>query len=264
IVEIVLLYLDSGCSKHMTGHHDKLINFVSKFIRTFRFRKWGIFVFHVFTTLKDLVIIYSPLGSRGSNLYTISMADMMKSSPKPRRRNLSYGIIDLGKLQPKADIGIFIGYSPSMKAYQIYNKGTRQIMETMNIKFDELTHMAFEQLSSGPNLQGLTSGHISLGLMLNQVASTLAKPPTKNDWDLLFQPMFDEYFKNLSAASNPIPAVTLPLLDTAGVSSSSFTSIDKDAPSPSTSPNIEATNSPINSTNVEPNEEVTEFNSDTF
>ncbi|GJW21253.1 hypothetical protein Tco_0031875 [Tanacetum coccineum] len=36
IVEIVLWYLDSGCSKHMTGQHDKLINFVSKFIGTVR------------------------------------------------------------------------------------------------------------------------------------------------------------------------------------------------------------------------------------
>ncbi|GJY20826.1 integrase, catalytic region, zinc finger, CCHC-type containing protein [Tanacetum coccineum] len=32
IIEIVLWYLDSGCSKHMTGHRDKLINFVSMFI----------------------------------------------------------------------------------------------------------------------------------------------------------------------------------------------------------------------------------------
>ncbi|GJX94183.1 hypothetical protein Tco_0348769 [Tanacetum coccineum] len=37
IVEIVLWYLDSGCSKHMTGQHDKLINFVSKFIGTVKF-----------------------------------------------------------------------------------------------------------------------------------------------------------------------------------------------------------------------------------
>ncbi|GKB62813.1 hypothetical protein Tco_0918999 [Tanacetum coccineum] len=37
IVEIALWYLDSGCSKHMTGHRDKLINFVSKFIRTVQF-----------------------------------------------------------------------------------------------------------------------------------------------------------------------------------------------------------------------------------
>ncbi|GJS91850.1 retrovirus-related pol polyprotein from transposon TNT 1-94 [Tanacetum coccineum] len=37
IVEIVLWYLDSGCSKHITEHRDKLINFVSKFIGTVRF-----------------------------------------------------------------------------------------------------------------------------------------------------------------------------------------------------------------------------------
>ncbi|GKB76381.1 retrovirus-related pol polyprotein from transposon TNT 1-94 [Tanacetum coccineum] len=116
---------------------------------------------------------------------------------------------DLGKLQSKADIGIFIGYSPSKKVYRIYNKRTRQIMETMNVQFDELTQMASEQLGSGPELYGLTSRYISSGLVLNQVASTLAKPPTKNDWDLLFQPMFDEYFKSSSAVSTPISAATL-------------------------------------------------------
>ncbi|GJZ20624.1 hypothetical protein Tco_0557214 [Tanacetum coccineum] len=123
--------------------------------------------------------------------------------------------------------------------------------------------MASEQHGSGPDLQGLTSGHISSGLVLNQAASTSTKPPTKNDWDLMFQPMFDEYFKNPSAASNPISATTLPPSDTVGVSSSS-TSIEKDAHSPSISPNIKATNSPLNSTNVETNKEVAMFNSDTF
>ncbi|GJT63567.1 retrovirus-related pol polyprotein from transposon TNT 1-94 [Tanacetum coccineum] len=37
IVEIVVCYLDSGCSKHITGQCDELINFVSKFIDTIRF-----------------------------------------------------------------------------------------------------------------------------------------------------------------------------------------------------------------------------------
>ncbi|GJU76576.1 retrovirus-related pol polyprotein from transposon TNT 1-94 [Tanacetum coccineum] len=54
---------------------------------------------------------------------------------------------DLRKLQPKADIGIFIGYSPSKKAFRIYNKRTRQIMETMNVQFDELTQMASDSNS---------------------------------------------------------------------------------------------------------------------
>nr|GEY30005.1 retrovirus-related Pol polyprotein from transposon TNT 1-94 [Tanacetum cinerariifolium] len=46
---------------------------------------------------------------------------------------------DLGKLQLKADIGIFIGYSPSIKAYKIYNKRTWTIMETIHVQFDQLT-----------------------------------------------------------------------------------------------------------------------------
>nr|GEZ65715.1 hypothetical protein [Tanacetum cinerariifolium] len=46
---------------------------------------------------------------------------------------------DLGKLQPTADTGIFVGYAPSKKGYRIYNKRTRRIMETIHVQFDELT-----------------------------------------------------------------------------------------------------------------------------
>ncbi|GJR77539.1 retrovirus-related pol polyprotein from transposon TNT 1-94 [Tanacetum coccineum] len=46
---------------------------------------------------------------------------------------------DLGKLQPIADIEIFVGYAPSRKGYRIYNKITRRIMETIHVQFDELT-----------------------------------------------------------------------------------------------------------------------------
>ena len=37
VVQIVLWYLDSGCSRHMTGDCSKLINYVDKFIGTVRF-----------------------------------------------------------------------------------------------------------------------------------------------------------------------------------------------------------------------------------
>ncbi|GJY10789.1 retrovirus-related pol polyprotein from transposon TNT 1-94 [Tanacetum coccineum] len=58
---------------------------------------------------------------------------------------------NLGKLQPRADIGIFIGYAPSRKGYRIYNKRTRQIMETIHVQFDELTEqMAPVYSSPGP------------------------------------------------------------------------------------------------------------------
>ncbi|GJV06142.1 retrovirus-related pol polyprotein from transposon TNT 1-94 [Tanacetum coccineum] len=51
---------------------------------------------------------------------------------------------DLDKLKPKADIIIFVGYAPAKKAYRIYNKRTRLIIETIYVDFDELTVMAFE------------------------------------------------------------------------------------------------------------------------
>ncbi|GJR85989.1 integrase, catalytic region, zinc finger, CCHC-type containing protein [Tanacetum coccineum] len=67
---------------------------------------------------------------------------------------------DLGKLKPKADIGISISYAPAKKAYRIYNRQTRQIMEIIHIDFDELTIMASEQSSSGPTPHEMTPGTI--------------------------------------------------------------------------------------------------------
>nr|GFA40918.1 hypothetical protein [Tanacetum cinerariifolium] len=55
---------------------------------------------------------------------------------------------NLGKLQPKADIGIFIGYASTKKAFWIYNRRTRRIVETIHVNFDELTAMASKQSSS--------------------------------------------------------------------------------------------------------------------
>nr|GFA11772.1 hypothetical protein [Tanacetum cinerariifolium] len=54
---------------------------------------------------------------------------------------------NLGKLQPKADIGIFIGYAPSKKAFRIYNRRTRQIVETIH---DLLFQPMFDELLNPP------------------------------------------------------------------------------------------------------------------
>ncbi|GKD89170.1 hypothetical protein Tco_1364677, partial [Tanacetum coccineum] len=37
VVQVMLWYLDLGCSKHMTGNRLKLMNFVEKFIGSVRF-----------------------------------------------------------------------------------------------------------------------------------------------------------------------------------------------------------------------------------
>nr|GEV21436.1 hypothetical protein [Tanacetum cinerariifolium] len=80
VVQIVLWYLDSCCSKHMTRDRSQLKDFVKKFIGTIRFGN-GHFV--AIMGYGDYVISDSVIsrGSRGSNLYTISVEDMLKSSP---------------------------------------------------------------------------------------------------------------------------------------------------------------------------------------
>ncbi|GKB79261.1 retrovirus-related pol polyprotein from transposon TNT 1-94 [Tanacetum coccineum] len=123
VVQIILRYLDSGCSKHMMGYHSRLENFVKRFIGTVRFGNdhfgaimgYGDYVIgdnvisrvyyvegpghNLFSVRQfcdfDLEVAFRKhscyvrdsngveliKGSRGSNLYTISVEYMMKSSP---------------------------------------------------------------------------------------------------------------------------------------------------------------------------------------
>nr|GFB43961.1 integrase, catalytic region, zinc finger, CCHC-type, peptidase aspartic, catalytic [Tanacetum cinerariifolium] len=88
---------------------------------------------------------------------------------------------NLEKLQPKADIGIFIGYAPTKKAFRIYNRHTRRIVETIHVDFDELTVMDSEQSSSGPTLNEMTPTTISSGLVPKPSSSTPYVPPSRNN-----------------------------------------------------------------------------------
>nr|GEY60700.1 uncharacterized mitochondrial protein AtMg00810-like [Tanacetum cinerariifolium] len=45
---------------------------------------------------------------------------------------------------------------------RVYNRRTKKIMETMNVSFDELSAMAFKQHSLKPELNSMTSGHITM------------------------------------------------------------------------------------------------------
>ncbi|GJU58156.1 hypothetical protein Tco_1235922 [Tanacetum coccineum] len=70
---------------------------------------------------------------------------------------------------------------------KVYNRRTKKIIETMNVTFDELLAMAFEQTSSKPGLQSMTSGQISSGLDLTYAPSTITtQQPSGRELDLLF------------------------------------------------------------------------------
>ncbi|GKD42222.1 retrovirus-related pol polyprotein from transposon TNT 1-94 [Tanacetum coccineum] len=123
VVQIVLWYLDSGCSKHMTGDRSRLKNFMKKFIGTVKFGNdhfgaimgYGDYVIgdsvisrvyymeglghNLFSVsqfcdsdlevafrkhtcfVKDLDGVDLIKGSHDTNLYTIYVEDMMRSSP---------------------------------------------------------------------------------------------------------------------------------------------------------------------------------------
>ncbi|GJT28222.1 retrovirus-related pol polyprotein from transposon TNT 1-94 [Tanacetum coccineum] len=129
-------------------------------------------------------------------------------------------------------------YAPTKKAFQIYNRRTRRIIETIHVDFDELTAMASEHSSSGPALHEMTPVSISSGLVPNPPSSTPFVPPSRSDWDLLFQPMFDESLNSQPYVDLQAPEVIAPIHEVVAhehavsTGSPSSTTVDQDAPSP--------------------------------
>ncbi|GJZ81396.1 retrovirus-related pol polyprotein from transposon TNT 1-94 [Tanacetum coccineum] len=114
----------------------------------------------------------------------------------------------------RSDIGIFIGYAPTKKAFRIYNRCTRRIIETIHVDFDELTEMASAHSSLGPVLYEMTPATISSGLMPNPPPpSTPFVPPSRTDWDILFQPLFDKLLNPPSSVDRPVPEVIAPIAE---------------------------------------------------
>ncbi|GKB40885.1 integrase, catalytic region, zinc finger, CCHC-type containing protein [Tanacetum coccineum] len=353
VVQIVLWYLDSGCSKHMTGDRSQLTNFIHKFLDTVKFgneqiaKIMGYCNYQIGNVTISIVYYVEGLGhnlffvgqfydsnfevafrkhtcfvrnlkgddllsgTQETNLYTLSIRDMMVSSPiftlnatvrnirtdngtkfvnqtlrsyyesvgishetsvahtpqqngvierrnrtlveaartmliyakaplflwaellHDRKPNLSYlhvfgalcylnnNIEDLGKLQAKADIGIFIGYSPKKKAYRIYNRR----------------------------------------LISNPIPQKPCNPPKRDDWDCLFQPMFDEYFNRLTIDVSLVPVANAPRAVDLAYSPVS-TSIDQDAPSISIPSTQDQEHSPIISQGFEESPKTPHFHDD--
>ncbi|GJV75912.1 putative ribonuclease H-like domain-containing protein [Tanacetum coccineum] len=134
-------------------------------------------------------------------------------------------------------------------------------METIHVKFDELTAMAFEQFSSGPGLQSMTPATTSSGLVLNPIPQQPCNPPNKDDWDRLFQPMFDEYFNPSTIDVSLVLVAVAPRAVNTNESLVS-TSIDLDAPSINTPSTQEQEHSLIISQGFEESPKTPHFHDD--
>ncbi|GKA33382.1 retrovirus-related pol polyprotein from transposon TNT 1-94 [Tanacetum coccineum] len=418
VVQIVLWYLDSGCSKHMTGDRSQLTNFVNKFLGTVKFRNdhvakilgYGDYqignvtisrVYYVeglghnlFSVGKfcdsNLEVAFRQhtcfignlegvdllTGSRGNNLYTLSLRDMMASFPicllskasktkswlwyrrlshlnfgainhlvrhslvrglpklkfekdhlcsacamgktrrnptnlnlkTPTKRNFifctssslsmitldSHGLMTVQRIRTNngtefvnqtlreyyEKIGIShetsVARSPQQngvverrnrtlikaaRTMLIYAKASLflwaeavatacytqnrsiiqfgRIIETIHVYFDELTVMASEHSSSRPTLHEMTLATISSELMPNPPLLTPFVPPSRTDWDILFQLMFDELLTPPPSVDLPSPEVIAPIDEVVApalavaTGSPSSTTVDQHAPSPS-------------------------------
>ena len=68
---------------------------------------------------------------------------------KDRKPNISYFKVfgckyfilntkdNLGKFNAKTDVGVFLGYSTTSKAYKVFNKTTLVVEESMHVTFDK-------------------------------------------------------------------------------------------------------------------------------
>nr|GEX51190.1 hypothetical protein [Tanacetum cinerariifolium] len=395
VVQIVLWYLDSGCSKHMTGDRSQLTNFINKFLGTVKFGNdhvamimgYGDYKIGNVTISKvyfveglghslffvgqfcdsDLEVAFRQhtcfignlegvdllIGSRGNNMYTLSLRDMMSSSPiclvqglsklkfkkyhlcsacamsknlcgpmrvesvngkkyilvivndysrftwvkclRSKDEALDFMIKFLKMIQVGISHETSVARSPQQNG--VIERRNRTLIEaahTMLIyaqaplflwaeavdtacytqnsfivrllhgkKPYELLHEKLPDLSflhvfgalcyptnDSENL-GKLQPKADIGLVPKPTSSTPFVPPLRNDWDLLFQPLFDELFI-------PPPSVDLPaheviaqiteviaLEPAESTGSPSSTTIDQDAPSQSKSQTTPETQPPV-------------------
>nr|GEY91010.1 retrovirus-related Pol polyprotein from transposon TNT 1-94 [Tanacetum cinerariifolium] len=112
---------------------------------------------------------------------------------------------NLDKLKKKGDECIFVGYSTQSRAYRVFNKRTRVIMESIHVNFDELPQMASVQISSdpAPKCQTMALEHNSLSQVLVAVgldsnngiyplAYALVEAETKSLWCWFLQCLGDD------------------------------------------------------------------------
>ncbi|GJZ05323.1 hypothetical protein Tco_0538598 [Tanacetum coccineum] len=118
--------------------------------------------------------------------------------------------------------------------------------------------MASEHSSSGPVLHEMTPATINSGLMPNPPHSTPFVPPSRTDWDMLFQPLFDELLNPPPSVDHPAPEVVALIDEVAApepvvsTGSPSSTTVHQDVPSPKV-PSDQSSSSDSIHTNVPPN-----------
>ncbi|GJZ72601.1 retrovirus-related pol polyprotein from transposon TNT 1-94 [Tanacetum coccineum] len=174
---------------------------------------------------------------------------------------------NLGKLQPKADIDfdeltamasehsssgptlhemtpatissglVPLIYISKCRLSLIYHRLLNILRRVTSCDMSTVFAMASEHSSSGPTLHEMTPAIISSGLVPNPHPSTPFVPPSRTDWDMLFQPLFDELLNPPPSVDHPTPKVIAQIDEVAALEpvistgSPSSTIVDQAVPS---------------------------------
>nr|GEX49258.1 Gag-Pol polyprotein [Tanacetum cinerariifolium] len=238
VVQIVLWYLDSGCSKHLMRDRSRLMNFVKKFIGTVRFGNdhFGAIMGYGDYVIGDSIIsrVYYMEGL-GHNLFSVEQ--FCDSDLEVAFRKQSCYVRDTDEVvaiacytknrsliptrHHKTPYELVHNKKPDLTFFRVfgalfYPTKDSEDLGKLQPTVDTGIFVGYAPSRKGPAPNLPTPGQISSGL-----------------------PMFDEYLEP-PRAERPVPpaqAVQAPV-NLAGTPSS--TTIDKDAPSPSISPSSSA------------------------
>ncbi|GKA18079.1 hypothetical protein Tco_0697916 [Tanacetum coccineum] len=133
---------------------------------------------------------------------------------------------------------------------QFYDSNLEVAFRQHTYFIHNLEVMASEHSSLEPAFHEMTPTTISSGLMPNTPPSTPYVPHSRTDWNILFQPLFDELLNPQPSVDLPAPKVIAPIAEVvalepdASTGSPSSTTVDQDAPSPRKIINFTQTSSP--------------------
>nr|GEZ72193.1 integrase, catalytic region, zinc finger, CCHC-type, peptidase aspartic, catalytic [Tanacetum cinerariifolium] len=198
-----------NCSKHMTGDRSQLTNFVDKFLGTLKFSN-------------DYVAKIMGYGDYQIENVTISRVYFVDG--------LGHNLFSVGC---RSVVG--------SQGNNLYTLSLGDMMASVDNISGLMVKMAYEQSSSGPALHEMTLAIINSRFVPNPTSSTPFVPPSRTDWDRLFQLMFDKLLTPLPSVNHPAPKVItlitelVALEPAASTGSPSSTTVDQDAPSPSNS-----------------------------
>nr|GEU35923.1 uncharacterized mitochondrial protein AtMg00810-like [Tanacetum cinerariifolium] len=233
VVQIILWCLGSSCSKHRTGDRSQLTNFVNKFLGTVKFGN-------------DHVAKIMGYGDYKIGNVTISRQGLVRGLHKHKfKKDHLCSACAMGKSKKKShkpkseDTNQEKLYLPHM-----------DLCGPMRVK-------SVNGKNSGPTVHEMTPATINSGLVPKPTSLTPFVPPSRNKWDMLFQPLFDELLAPTSSIDPPAPEVITPLAEVIppehveSTGSPSSTTVDQDEPSQSKSKKTPETQPPVIPNDIE-------------